>query len=307
MTYATSGLIQASDYNGFIADNPDNVNVIWAAGAGDKGYGQPAINTVNPSELILSSTQVQLVQNITSSANHQGTTIGAWLDASPTNGDLIFVETNLSSNITSITTGRLNAIAQSSTTTTTGTNSIAWLNDLTFSFSVVFAGNDQARYFFNAGGQIAFNFSHPGGSTINTKLSTVCGNAGTVYASSPTSGIATIVGTPFNGVTKIGGGDPANQYINTNYGFHAFTSTLTQIFQQTGTGGYYYYGGSILLRIYAASNGAGTLTFNCFVDNLSGSTVSGGTVANMILRPPSTTYLTNTWGTPATAVSITRT
>jgi len=306
MTYATSGLIQASDFNGFIADNPDNVNAIWATGVGDRGYGQTAIVPVTSSQLISAATQVQLVQNITSSANHQGTTIGAWLDASPINGDLIFVETNLGSNITAITTGRLNAIAQSSTATTTGTNSIAWLNDLTFSFSVVFAGNDQARYFFNAGGQIAFNFSHPGGTSINTNLANVCTNTGTVYSSSPTSGSATIVGTAFNGVTKIGGGDPSNQYINTNYGFHAFTSTLTQIFQQTGTGGYYY-GGAILLRIYAASNGTGTLTFNCFVDNLTGSTVSGGTVANMILRPPSTTYLANTWGTPTTSVSISRT
>lgn len=304
MTYATSGLIQASDYNGFINSNLENINSIWSTGSGDRGYGQTQISAVAVDEVILSATQLGIVGSVTSMASHQGTTIASWTNPTPVNGSPILYESNLSSNITATTTNRLNAVAQASSSTTTATTVSTWLNTLTYTFTVTFAGNNQARYFFNAGGQIAFNFSHPSGTTINTELNQLCLDTGTVYASSPTSGSATIVGTAYNGVTKVGGGYPAGQTINTNYGFYAFTPTLTQIFQQDSSSSTYYYGTDIYLRISAASNGSGILTFTVLVDNSTPLTISAGTVANLILRPPSTVYLTNTWGTPTVTSGI---
>lgn len=311
MTYQVSGLIQASDYNGFIQLNPSNVNDVWSTGTGNKGYGQTIISQVAVDQQILATTQADIVQKTTLSAAHQGTTIGSWRDLTPGNGSTIYYEPNLLANITAITNSRLNAVGQGTTSTTTATNGTTWSNTLTFSYTVTFGSHNQARYFFNAGGQIAFNFSHPAGTSINTDFNQLCQNTGTVYASSPTAGTATIIGNPFNGVTKVGGGDPAGELINTNYGFYAFTPTLTEVFRQTASGGYYYYYGGIYLRISASYNGAGVLTFNCLFDNVGGGyyyyyggTITAGTQANLVLRPPSTTYLANVWGTPTVANTI---
>ena len=47
MTYSSGGLIQATDYNGFVSTTAGaNVNDIWSTGSGDKGWGQTAVPTV---------------------------------------------------------------------------------------------------------------------------------------------------------------------------------------------------------------------------------------------------------------------
>lgn len=314
MTYAVSGLIQASDYNGFINTNTNNVNNIWSTGTGNKGYGQTVIAAVSKDQIISATTQANIVQKTTLSAAHQGTTLGSWKNLTPVNGNIIPYEPNLLGNITLITNNRLNAVAQGATATTSSTSTSSWTNTLTYTFTVTFANNNSARYFFNAGGQIGFNFSHPAGTATNTQVHNLCLDTGTVYTSSPTSGTATISGTAYNGVTKVGGANPSGASINTNYGFYAFTPILVQIFQQTGGGGgyYYYYGGGVYLRIQASYNGAGVITYKCTFNNSGGGyyyyyyggTVSAGTVANLVLRPPSTAYLANTWGTPSIGKSV---
>ena len=48
MTYSSGGLIQATDYNGFVSTTSGaNVNGIWATGTTDAGYGQSALGTVS--------------------------------------------------------------------------------------------------------------------------------------------------------------------------------------------------------------------------------------------------------------------
>ena len=168
-------------------------------------------------------------------------------------------------------------------------------------FTVTFTSNDAARYFFNAGGQIGFNFSHPNTGGMNTLINDICNEAGTIWVSSPTSGTVSISGTSYNGVTKVGGVSSIRQTVNTNYGFYNFTSTSTEIFKQTGdagTGIYSYYLGTFL-QIKASTNNAGVLTFVCLFDEVpDGLIVSSGTVGTLTLRPPSTTYLTSSWGNP---------
>ena len=43
MTYTSGGLIQATDYNGFVSTTSGaNVNNVWSTGSGDAGWGQSA-------------------------------------------------------------------------------------------------------------------------------------------------------------------------------------------------------------------------------------------------------------------------
>lgn len=304
MAYVVSGLTQAADYNGFANDSTPNVNSIWAVGSGNRGYGQTPLTTVNPGEIIKSQSWFDLVDNIQTSASHQGTSINPFRDGDPSAGELILFEPDMAFNITQIDSNRLNAVAQASTSATVATSATTWANSLTVTFTVAFANANNARYYFNAGGQIGLSFFHPNGSGSNATINDLCGDSGTVWLSSPTSGTATLSGISYNGVTKVGGSNPAGATINTNYGFHALTGVSTQIFRQDANSGYYYSGA--YLRISASTNGSGTVTLVCYITDggYYGGTVSAGTQVTLTLRPPSTTYLANSWGTPGISNTI---
>lgn len=305
MTYAVSGLIQIDDYNGFINTNTPNVNNIWSTGSGNSGYGQTLLPAVIGNRLILASNWANLLSAISDAADHQGTTIGSYVSSSPTSGTLVSYESNLSGNIDLINAARLNAAAQGSTTPHVAPSVISWSNSLTMTFTVTFASENATRYFFNAGGQLGLSFSHPTGSGINPLISDICSELGTIWLSSPTSGTATLSGTAFNGVTKVGGVDSIRGIANTNNGYYAWTPSSSQCYQQYGDVSYDYYTAGTFLRISAASSGTGVITITCLLDEVpNGSAVSSGTSGTLTVRPPSTTYLTNTWGTPSVSVSI---
>ena len=76
MTYSVGGLIQATDYNGFVSTTASgNVNGIWSTGTSDRGYGQTALATVSAAGLVTATQWANLVNTISSIASHQGTTI----------------------------------------------------------------------------------------------------------------------------------------------------------------------------------------------------------------------------------------
>lgn len=307
MTYSVSGLIQALDYNGFVSANTPNVNAVWSTGSSNRGYGQSALTTVNSGELIFASSWLNLINTIGASANHQGTTLGTYLNSTPGTGNLIQYESNLLNNINLIDTNRLNAAAQGGTSSTTATTVSSWVNNCTITFTVTFSGANSIRYFFNAGGQIGLSFSHPAGvgSSINQVISDICSEIGTVWLSSPTSGTATLSGTPFNGVTKVGGVDSIRGVANTNNGFYALTGSPSQLYIQYSDYAYHSYTAGTFLSLNGDQNGSGVLTISCLFDEVpDGATVSSGTGATLTVRPPSTTYLTNSWGTPVVAYSI---
>jgi hypothetical protein len=113
-------------------------------------------------------------------------------------------------------------------------------------------------------------------------------------------------------VTKIGGANLGSTSININNGFYSIYSTGSNVLLTQFGGGnpyyyyYYYYYSSSFLRISASYNGLGVLVFTVLIDEVpNGAVVSAGTVATLTLRPPSTSILTNTWGTPTITSSIT--
>jgi len=303
MTYLQNRLIEDTDFNTF----RNTLNPIWGTGSNNSGYGQTEIPAVANNDVVAAvGYWKSLTNTITAIANHTGSFIAAMTPAPDTNGKITYLA-NISTNLVTINNNRLNAASQGSTSATTVTSASTWNDKMIMTFTVSFASNNAARYFFNAGGQIGLNFSHPSSVEINGVIQDICNETGTIWLSSPISGSVSLAGINYNGVTKTGGVVSSRQTINTNYGFYALVNSNVQIFKQTGNepSPYYEYFGSFL-QITAATNNAGVITFICTFDEVpNGATIAAGTTGTVTIRPPSTTYITNTWGTPVVAGNVT--
>lgn len=313
MSYAQFGLVEASDFNNLAGGNPvtssGKINTVWATGGGSAGYGQTPVGNVTVGTSVAASNWASIVNNTTNAAAHQGSSITSV--TAPSTGNVITFNSAISSNLTTIYNNRLNASAQGSTTSNAVTFNSTWSSDLIFTHTVTFASGDAARYFFNAGGQISLQCSHPSGSGIDLTLSELASNIGTVYLSAPSSGTATIASTSYNGITKVGGGG-STPTISTNTGYYALTTANATVFTQTASGSGPYLNSYIRFVIKSngtqGSNGdAGNIiTIYTIWDEVpDGLTASSGSTTTLTVRPPSTTYIANTWGaiTPSGTVS----
>ena len=319
MTYSSGGLIEATDYNGFISTNAANINGVWSTGASDFGWGQSALSTVSAAATITATQWATLVNQISAMGSQTGTTITS--RSAPTAGDTISVLAAVGTDLTNITANRGNASASGSqytswTGTSGQTNNITGVNSsITFTHTVTFASVTTARYFFNAGGlvKIAFGKSSTGergDPEFNDLAQTLCGS---IFISGRiNSGAQLIAGTTYTGTTKVGGtGTPAT--LTTTTGWSQLTSSNTLIYKQFAdtspyTGNY--------IQVQAKTGNTGTtldLTTTWF--NAEGDTVSGGSAPSgasfgtcpatlVTYFPPSSTYLTTAaWGTPTVAAT----
>ena len=122
MTYSVGGIIQATDYNGFVSTNAANVNGIWSTGAATYGYGEAAVSTVSAAATVTAAQWSTLNSRVSSMASHQGTTITS--RSNPVTGNTIQILSNLGTDMTNITNARGNAAASGAQTTTfSGTTS----------------------------------------------------------------------------------------------------------------------------------------------------------------------------------------
>jgi hypothetical protein len=111
MTYSSGGLIQATDYNGFVSTTvAANVNATW-----NTTYGQTALATVSSGGTVSATQWASLVNTISSMASHTGTTVTA--RTAPVAGNTINVFAALNTDLTNITTNRGNAAASGTTST----------------------------------------------------------------------------------------------------------------------------------------------------------------------------------------------
>lgn len=319
MTYVSGQLIQATDYNGFVSTTTGaNINATWSTGTTDAGYGQSALNTVSALGTVTAPQWATLVNTISSMASHQGTTITS--RSAPTSGQTISILSAVNDDIASCYTNRGNAIATGSQYTAwTGTNSAtagatgaSWT--LTFTNTITFPTADAARYFWNAGGLVKLTTSktatgNTGDPEWNDLASVLCGAiwiSGRVNSTSQTIG-----GTVYTGTTKIGGtGTPTT--LTTTTGWYQLTTTPTVIYKQFADTAPYT---SNYIQHSAAVNAGGTtLTVTTVWSASDGDPISGGTASSgatpgtapttiMTYYPPSTTYLTQTWGTPTVAAT----
>jgi hypothetical protein len=305
MTYALGGLIQATDLNGFVSTGSPNFNNIWSTGSSDAGYGQTAVSTVTAGTTVSFNPWNTLITNMASVAAHQGTTITAI--TAPVSGNTVAYLSALSTNLTSINNGRLNAAAVGTDITITGTRTADWgtavsIPVVTSTITVTFASANAVRYFFNAGGTLRISCSRTLGSGNPQDLAwtQLCTDTGTL-ALPAVSTAQTIAGTSFTGFTKIGGAGTPSTYVRN--GYYNLTGTPTTYFQQFSSTGVYT-GDNLAMNLSVSSN---IVTISViFTDVSSGTaadTVTGSLTVTATARPPSTTNITNSWGTPTVAVT----
>lgn len=328
MTYSSGGLIQATDYNGFVSTTANaNINDIWGVGASDKGYGQTALATVSAGGVVSATQWASLVNTLSSLASHQGTSITS--RSAPVTGNTITILANLNADLVNLTNNRGNAAASgteivsftgtTSKTTDTGSGSTAWT--ITFTHTITFASANQARYFFNAGGRVRIRFNKTSTGQLadaewNDLVNTLCGQ---IYLTGGTA-TQTIAGTAYTGTTKVGGtGTPST--LATTTGWYDLTTTDTIVYKQFAdtapyTGQY--------VQVSAKTAGTGTqlVLTTVWVDPGgsgvgSSDIITGGTATAspfstfgtapttlVTLLPPSSTYLTASWGTPTIAAAV---
>ena len=316
MTYSLGGLIQATDYNGFVNDTVGaNINATW-----NTAYGQTAISTVAAAGTISATQWASLVNTLTSLGAHTNTALTA--RSAPTVGQTITVLSAVNTDITSCFTNRYNAVSSGSQFTgwsgtnskTAGTSGATWT--ITFTNTVTWSSSAAATYFFNAGGLIKIDVSKTatgatGDPEWNDLATTLCGD---IYI----SGLATahtIAGVSYTGTTKItGSGTPAT--LSTGTGWDALVDGAggTIVYKQFADTAPYT--ANFIQHTIAKGAGSTTLTITTLWSASDGDAISGGTAASgatpgtapctiVTSSPPETTNLSNTWGTPTVVATTT--
>jgi hypothetical protein len=314
MAYSSGGLIEATDYNGFVSTTANaNINGVW-----NTAYGQTALATVAATNTVTATQWASLVNTLSSLGSHTNTTLTA--RSAPTAGSTISVLAAVNTDLTNVTTNRYNAVSQGTQYTgwtgtnskTGGTSGAAWT--ITFTNTVTFSSAAAAGYFFNAGGTIKIQVAKSstgltGDPPWNDLSSTLCG---AIYLTAGAAS-ATIAGTAYTGTTKIGGtGTPAILSTGTGWNQLGSGAAATIVYKQFSATAPYT---TDFIQHSLAKDATGSvLTITTLWSaNDSGpgdpDPISGGTAASgatpgtapctiVTYFPPETTYLSNTWGTP---------
>jgi len=166
MAYSAGDTILDDEYNTFATGNAAgtgdtsaaSINTVWGQGTGDAGYGQNnPVDAVSAGNTITATQWTTLLARLNSIRQHQGTSINI-SSFSVSSGDAIAVIANLATDINTVYTNRLTAASANITeSTTAATYTDSWNSSVTATHTVTFAGGDEARYFFNAGGFIKLN------------------------------------------------------------------------------------------------------------------------------------------------------
>ena len=314
MTYSSGGLIQATDYNGFVSTTAGaNINATW-----NTAYGQAALSTVAAAGTVTATQWASLVNTTASLGTHTNTVITA--RTAPTTGTTISVLAAVNTDITNVFNNRYNAYAVGSQFTgwtgtnskTAGTGPGAW--SITFTNTVTWTSAAAATYFFNAGGLIKIDVSktatgQTGDPEWNQLATTLCGD---IWI----SGLATahtIAGVSYTGTTKVGGTGAPN-ILSTGTGWDALVAGAagTIVYKQFADTAPYT--SNFIQHTIAKGASSNTLTITTLWSASDGDAISGGTAASgatpgtapctiVTYYPPETTTLTNTWGTPTVAAS----
>lgn len=304
MTYASGGLIQASDFNNLAGGSAANVsgqlNCVLGTGFRDVGYGQTTVSNVAQYNRIYATDWASMINKLNTVRQHQ-TGSGTGISA-PSTGNLIQYISTLSSSITSAYTSRLSYASSGSTTTGSNytnnfTQTSGLSNFIEITRTVTFGTDQNARYFFNGGGRL-----------------TLVASATNNNATSRSGSIVTLVGTNFasdsmyaityGGRSGSGGTVVENITTGSTAGYYgASAPSYTQIVG-INAGGYY---SSDNLNFYTATNFVGPssngangniIYLKLYVYSQADADALDTTITTRVdITPPETTYLSNTWGT----------
>lgn len=255
MAYSSGGLIEAADYNGFVGTSPSStantINTVWAVGNGRYGMGQTAVSQVASTNTVTATQWSSLINSLNSMRTHQ-TGSGSGISAVTAGATINYLST-LSTAISGGYTSAGTAAFASQGTTTTGTvysPNFTGANDVvaytfTATRTATFASADQARYFFNCGGQLNFVISSSTNGNATNRSGDLVTLASTNFVSLPA----------FRALTN-GGRSGTGGTVNTaatSIGYYGLTTTdqvLSKITSTTTayTGDY--------IQLAARSNGA---------------------------------------------------
>lgn len=201
--------IRASDYNTI----RNVVLPVWSAGAGTSGYGFTMASAQKSNhEKITSLDWDKLRWDIINTRLHQDGSI-----PTPNPVDVAAYEkikytqhvTDYTTETNNILTNRFNnATGRFSTSTVrTATYVSTWLNSISCEFTATFSSADQARYFFNSGGQFRITTSRTGGTakSQNTAWTSLLDSAGqqNFGSQTPTTGFSPLNGQNFYRLTNV--------------------------------------------------------------------------------------------------------
>jgi len=300
MAYQSGDIILDDHYNDFVA----SVNALWGTGTGDRGYGQSTtVSSVSAGNTVTATQWTTLLSRISSLATHQNSSITSITN--PTTGDTIEAYTALSTNISTVDTNRLDRAGTGTDTSDTNATTATWFTETTHTQTLTFAGGNEARYFFNAGGEVRISFNHTGStsSAKNTEWNQLATQSGTIVLGAST--------------TSKNGGSGTVSTLATTTGYYDLSTTDTVIFKQFADSSPYTTnyievrakvsaahsdgngnnGNVITLTISYRDDAADSTSFDKSVYNVLDQ-VDGTTTTTTVARQPSTTALTSTWGTP---------
>jgi hypothetical protein len=238
---------------------------------------------------------------------------------------------NVATDINTVTNNRGNAAASgteygiftgtTSKTTATGSGQSAWT--ITFTHTVTFASANAARFFWNAGGIVRLKYGKSStGTDHDPDWNALAGFCGSINITGRVNGTSqTIAGQAYTGTTRIGGTGGTQTTLETTTGWYNLTTSPVTIFQLNNTVSPY---APEFIRTTATATSATVLTLvTTWVDDGTGvvgatSNISGGTATTSpsttitgtapttlcTYIPPSTTFLTASWGTPTIAASV---
>jgi hypothetical protein len=311
MTYSAGGLIEASDYNGFAGGNGGGANVsgqlntVLGTGYGNAGYGQTPVANVSVSGQVTAAQWTTLVNGVNTVRKHQSG--GSFTNLSLyTAGTVINATNDVSSNLTTAYTNRFDQGAGGPSVNQPSQNWVLTApNDTsaqTFyvSRTATFGSSDQARYFFNAGGNVTLvvgAITNTGGTSRGASLGNVIAQVnGKGMTATAMSQLATPA--PFIETTDL----------TTNYGYYGQTSSNTRVARIDGSS----YGAAYSSQYAtvdtkvtgtAGSNGGKgeviTMSMEAFAPAQSpaiGDSINITVAHYLEVHYPDTTYLANTWG-----------
>jgi hypothetical protein len=330
MTYSAGNIIVASDYNGFANDSANNIGNVWAVGSTDKGWGQSNIANVAVAGTVTATQWATLVNTLTSMGQQANITITS--RAAPVAGNTISILANVATDINNLTVSRGNAqvsgteygtfTGTTSKTTATGSGTTPWT--ITFTHTITFPSAAQARYFWNAGGIVRLKYGKSStGTDHDADWNLLAGWCGTINLTGRVnSAEQTIAGQAYTGTTRLGASGGTQTTLATTTGWYQLTGSPTTIFQLNNTSAPYQ---PEYIRTTATQTSSTVLTLvTTWVDdgtagagvssNISGGTgvtspataIGAATAPTTLVTyiPPSTTYLSNSWGTPTIAASV---
>ena len=286
MTYASCGLIQATDYNSLA----NTINSTWNA-----VYGQTSVpNNLSAGAIVTAAQWSTLIGAVNACNIHQ---TGSGVASLPAAGDIITYLAAVNTQANALYGNRFAYYAQGGTTTggnfavnpSNGDTRNAYGTTIV-TRNVSFSSAAAAQYFFNAGGK------------LNFVVSSVSNNGGTAAGAD----LATLIQTEFNSVNNFGannnsgrGGSGGSLTTNNgSVGYYNAGTSPNMFVSVTSTGAAYT---SDYVNFYVAVNGA-TVTFylNLYQGAHAYQSSWNVTVNHRVdVIYPETNYLGNSWGTPS--------